>query len=474
MNPDEARPRPAVVVQARGAWPEFSPVEDLADSRRVVAVRARLIRRMDVTTVAAVGGLCTLGALTPVSIIAVIVAVVTLIAAVATVHGMARAAVPREAEADFVEKRDALLEGDLDDLLGRMDALPRGGRRGANLLRVYASISERHEQHTHGVLKRLLRGYMTRGGFSSKSLWDWVGEVENAVPLIRSHCRIHLERKVKNPYLKKRQARLLGVDPTTATKRTLMDRSSELLDAPPRVDRDDPDTTGTRQDERLALMEQAVGLVDGVAPETPPRVRGESQDDDPVKTSKTPATWAEGEVVLDGVLADYGEFIADPYAIFERPLLGDVTVDTTGAFIEALGQAQLLRGDSDAGDPEQVREFVLAAKRARLAWDMADRYAREVGLSRVSEEKAEALRKARACVERALDPAVPEDERALAVSRAQDLLKKASGPGGVSAVAVGASLGEIRALYAGVERLQLPPGRAGGVHVTARGEPERP
>ena len=68
--------------------------------------------------------------------------------------------------------------------------------------------------------------------------------------------------------------------------------------------------------------------------------------------------------------AEYAAFEADPRAVAARPALADVTVPATARFVQALGDAEFLRTDTEPPAPRRA-EFAAAVDRAVEAWESA-------------------------------------------------------------------------------------------------------
>lgn len=86
------------------------------------------------------------------------------------------------------------------------------------------------------------------------------------------------------------------------------------------------------------------------------------------------ARWALARDRFAALQRDYAAFESDPRAVAARPALVDVSVPATGAFVEALGDAQVLATPTEPGDPHRT-DFVAAVDHAVAASDEARRVA---------------------------------------------------------------------------------------------------
>lgn len=125
--------------------------------------------------------------------------------------------------------------------------------------------------------------------------------------------------------------------------------------------------------------------------------------------------WAAAKAVYAGVLEDYAEYLNNPFAWLERPILEDLSEPSTAAFIEALGAARDLDLEAAPASPQLIEEFHAAARTARAAWDEADRNARRIGVSIFEDTSRSKLRKAASSLRTALDEGATTDERAAAL-----------------------------------------------------------
>jgi hypothetical protein len=133
-------------------------------------------------------------------------------------------------------------------------------------------------------------------------------------------------------------------------------------------------------------------------------------------------SWESARTRFAAVRAAYAAHECDPMAVLRLPALSDVSVPSTGRFVEAFAEAQAL--DTDARPPQaQAAAFVAAVERAERAWRAAVDAAERIRLSGLAPAE-------RATVERVvklLTTARDSDsdaERLAAYSRARSELAK--------------------------------------------------
>ncbi|MDV7991611.1 hypothetical protein [Rhodococcus sp. IEGM 1374] len=117
----------------------------------------------------------------------------------------------------------------------------------------------------------------------------------------------------------------------------------------------------------------------------------------------------------------YAEYLADPYAIFTRPLLDDLDQPRTAAFITAFTDAGALNTDTCPATGERVQAFATAARAAQEAWRAADTYARAIGLRVQTDDAKRTVRRIRSALDLALDDSAAAGERASAMKTVQRL-----------------------------------------------------
>ncbi|MET8703650.1 hypothetical protein ABZW10_33085 [Kitasatospora sp. NPDC004723] len=128
------------------------------------------------------------------------------------------------------------------------------------------------------------------------------------------------------------------------------------------------------------------------------------------------ARWDAITAEHDQVREEYGLYVADPFAVLDRPALADVTVPQTIALLHALDAA----ADAARGtDPAAYREAVTSLK---LAWAAADGHARKLGVEHLPKQERATVGRARALLTTALDGGGNEHERRAAYEQARKLL----------------------------------------------------
>ncbi|OZC87815.1 hypothetical protein CH272_28170 [Rhodococcus sp. 05-340-1] len=133
------------------------------------------------------------------------------------------------------------------------------------------------------------------------------------------------------------------------------------------------------------------------------------------------ADYAAAHAVYSEVADAYAVYLADPYSIFVRPLLDDLTEPRTAAFIDAFAAMNDVRPDQCPDTPERVQAFASAAQKARTAWRSADGYARTIGMRVTSVDDQRTVRRIHSALELALDDAATGEERQTALDTVERL-----------------------------------------------------
>ncbi|OZC83444.1 hypothetical protein CH282_15960 [Rhodococcus sp. 06-418-1B] len=131
--------------------------------------------------------------------------------------------------------------------------------------------------------------------------------------------------------------------------------------------------------------------------------------------------FAAAKAVYAEVADAYAEYLADPYAIFTRPLLDDLDQRRTAAFIDAFAGAGALNTDTCPATAERVQAFTDAARAAQKAWRAADTYARAIGMGVQTDDDKRTVRRIRSALDLALDDSAAAGERASAMHTVQRL-----------------------------------------------------
>lgn len=93
--------------------------------------------------------------------------------------------------------------------------------------------------------------------------------------------------------------------------------------------------------------------------------------------------WSRARERFSALRAEYAAFECDPMQVLHRPALADVSVASTGRFVDAFAEAQALETDSyPPGD--HGASFVSAVDRAERAWRAAVEAADRIRLSGLS------------------------------------------------------------------------------------------
>jgi hypothetical protein len=133
------------------------------------------------------------------------------------------------------------------------------------------------------------------------------------------------------------------------------------------------------------------------------------------------ADYAAAHAVYSEVADAYAAYLADPYSIFVRPLLDDLTEPRTAAFIDAFAAMNDVRPEHVPDTHERVQAFATAAQKARTAWRSADGYARTMGLRVTSVEDQRTVRRIRSALGIALDTSATGQERETALRTVEEL-----------------------------------------------------
>ncbi|MGB6072713.1 MAG: hypothetical protein WBG53_19455 [Rhodococcus sp. (in: high G+C Gram-positive bacteria)] len=133
------------------------------------------------------------------------------------------------------------------------------------------------------------------------------------------------------------------------------------------------------------------------------------------------ADYAAAHAVYSEVADAYAAYLADPYSIFIRPLLDDLTEPRTAAFIDAFAAMNDVRLEQCPDTAERVQAFAVAAQKARTAWRSADGYARTMGLRVTSVEGQRTVRRIRSALGIALDTSATGQERETALRTVEEL-----------------------------------------------------
>ncbi len=132
--------------------------------------------------------------------------------------------------------------------------------------------------------------------------------------------------------------------------------------------------------------------------------------------------WASTRARFARLQQEYARFECDPLAVLRTPALADVTVASTGRFVEAFAEAQAL--DSDGEPPAAHRaSFATAVDRAWRAWQAATDAAERIRLAGIPQAERATVERAIKLLSVARDSA-NDAERTAAYARARAELGK--------------------------------------------------
>lgn len=166
----------------------------------------------------------------------------------------------------------------------------------------------------------------------------------------------------------------------------------------------------------------------------------------PSARTQSVSDWRATRARFAQLRSEYGQFECDPLAVLRLPALIDVTVPSTGRFVDAFAEAQALDTDTEPPEPHCVR-FAAAVEQAWRAWRAARDAAERIRFARIPAQEL-------ATVQRAI--------KLLTVARDSD-----HGAERIAAYA------KARAELAKLDRsgtLRLPPAAAAALDVAARAQ----
>ncbi|MHA6793228.1 hypothetical protein ACVGVM_06865 [Pseudonocardia bannensis] len=103
----------------------------------------------------------------------------------------------------------------------------------------------------------------------------------------------------------------------------------------------------------------------------------------PVPPRPVAPPWPQARARFDMLRREYAAYECDPMQVLRLPALSDVTVPSTGRFVEAFAEAQALETDSPPAHTHAAA-FVAAVDRAERAWRAARDAAERIRLSGLS------------------------------------------------------------------------------------------
>ena len=144
--------------------------------------------------------------------------------------------------------------------------------------------------------------------------------------------------------------------------------------------------------------------------------------------------------------SEYGQFECDPLAVLRLPALTDVTVPSTGRFVDAFAEAQALDTDTEPPAPHRTR-FATAVEQAWCAWHAARDGAERIRLAGIPAPERATVQRAIKLLTMARD-SDHDAERITAYAKARAELAKLDRSG----------------------TLRLPPAASAALDVAARGQ----
>jgi hypothetical protein len=122
-------------------------------------------------------------------------------------------------------------------------------------------------------------------------------------------------------------------------------------------------------------------------------VKRQQRESMPARTSTSSVTrtvpgpdWHATRTRFAQLRSEYAQFECDPLAVLRLPALTDVTVPSTGRFVDAFAEAQALDTDAEPSDEHRDR-YARAVDQAWCAWHAARDAAERIRLSRIPAEE---------------------------------------------------------------------------------------
>lgn len=177
----------------------------------------------------------------------------------------------------------------------------------------------------------------------------------------------------------------------------------------------------------LVLACAATLLVGGVTVVAVRRRRARRRDTGTTAGSDPHTVWTQARDRFHRLAAAYAAYECDPMRVLARPALSDVTVASTGRFVEAFAQAQALESDAFPGE-QHAASFVRAVESAERAWRAAEEAADRIRLSGLSPAERSTVERVIKLLTTARD-SDQEPERLAAYSRARTELARLDAAG---------------------------------------------
>jgi len=107
-----------------------------------------------------------------------------------------------------------------------------------------------------------------------------------------------------------------------------------------------------------------------------------------------PPPWNRARERFDRLRVEYTTYECDPMAVLRLPALADVSVPSTGRFVEAFAEAQALDTDTRPADRAHAEAFVAAVDRAVRAWEAARDAAERIRYSTLTQPERTSVERA--------------------------------------------------------------------------------
>lgn len=105
------------------------------------------------------------------------------------------------------------------------------------------------------------------------------------------------------------------------------------------------------------------------------------------------ADWRASRARFVALRSEYAQFECDPLAVLRLPALTDVTVPSTGRYVDAFAEAQALDTDTEP-PPEHRARYIRAVDQAWRAWQAARDAAERIRLARIPEQERATVQRA--------------------------------------------------------------------------------
>lgn len=147
----------------------------------------------------------------------------------------------------------------------------------------------------------------------------------------------------------------------------------------------------------------------------------------PASRRRPDIVWGHARDRFHTLAAAYAAHECDPMNVLRLPALSDVTVPSTGRFVDAFAHAQALESDAYPGD-DHATQFAQAVDRAERAWRAAREAAERIRLSGLTPAERSTVERVIKLLTTARD-SDQEPERLAAYARARAELAKLDAAG---------------------------------------------